>query len=117
MTLTTRQIDLIYKLIIVFSLEFVVFFAWEIFIPGVVMGVLNINLILLAILILVSFLLLGSKKEDNVDVFEKLKGIWWRRIIVVILSLLFIFILRKTKLVIVYVPMIYFITKFLKSKF
>jgi hypothetical protein len=69
--------DLIQKIIIVLSLEYLIFFSAEVVLPGVVASAFNINILLLGILFLIGLLILlpeaRNSKNDGIGGQEKLK--------------------------------------------
>lgn len=61
--------DLIQKIIVVLSLEYLVFFSAEVVLPGVVASVFNINILLMVVLLLICTLIVlgnnGGGRDDN----------------------------------------------------
>ena len=59
--------DLLQKLIIVLGLEYLLFFSLEVILPGLVTSAFNINILLLVVLLLVTWLSLLNSQEKGKD--------------------------------------------------
>ena len=59
--------DLIQKIIVVLSLEYLAFFSAEVVLPGVIASAFNINILLLGILFLIGLLIMLPNVKGNKD--------------------------------------------------
>lgn len=105
--MSKKYCDLIYKLTVVVSLEYLLFFGMEAILPGIIVNVFNINLLLvLAVILLVKLL---STKECQ-GVFTKSDQNKLLRIVtsamVLFLLLVMIFVLHKLSLVWILIYMV-----------
>ncbi len=57
--------DLIQKIIIVLSLEYLIFFSAEVILPGVITSAFNINILLLGVIFLVALLIVWPNTKNN----------------------------------------------------
>ena len=105
--------DLIQKIIIVLSLEYLVFFAAEVVLPGVISSAFNINILLVAVLLLMGALLAigkdGKVEEREVNYTK------WFVVLGVFVLLISIIALYKVSIVmmIVYTVVIMIVVKLL----
>ncbi len=99
--------DLIYKLIVAVSLEYLLFFGLEAILPGIIIGVFNINILLVLVVILLG-VLLGVKKCQGVFVDDSQNKLLRIATVAMILFLLLvmIFVLHKLSLVWILVYMV-----------
>jgi hypothetical protein len=82
--------DLIQKIIIMLSLEYLVFFSAEVILPGVITNIFNINILLLGILIFVGLLIILNSKGNNITDNVKKDKLNYRVYLALIIFLLFI---------------------------
>ncbi len=98
--MSKKYCDLIYKLIVAVSLEYLLFFGLEAILPGIIIGVFNINILLVLVVILLG-LLLGVKKCQGM-LRKEGRNKLLRTVTVVMVLFLFlvmIFVLYKLNLV------------------
>ena len=62
--MSKRYCDLIYKLVIVLSLEYLLFFGMEAILPGIIVSVFNINILLILVVGLLGVLLKATKCQE-----------------------------------------------------
>ncbi len=105
--MSKRYCDLIYKLIVAVSLEYLLFFGLEAMLPGIIIGVFNINILLILVVILLG-ILLGVKKCQGVfegDGQNKLLRVA-TIVMVLFLLLVMIFVLHRLSLIWILVYMV-----------
>ena len=93
-----KYCDLTYKLIIMLSLEYILFFAIEVIFPGLIVEVFNINLLLLGVLFLIGILIIKGGKCTSIladNIYTK-----------IFLSLVFIFLLGINFIALYKIPII-----------
>ncbi len=102
-----KYCDLIYKLIVAISLEYVLFFGMEAILPGIVMDVFNINILLVLVVILLG-ILLGVKKCQGVFREDGQNRLLRVATIVMVLFLLLVmaFVLHKLSLIWILIYMV-----------
>jgi hypothetical protein len=108
--------DLIQKIIVVLSVEYLLFFSAEVVLPGVIANVFNINILLLIILILVS-VLVSFKDDKHIKIKGNSKDVKNKYLLLLGVGLLGINIIALYKssvaMIIVYIVVTGIITKLL----